>query len=157
MWMSFAYKKIPIDLNDPKRINDRKFFGSSILRPIIPVELSFKLKQLKFEMLLDSGADFNIIDGDIGDYLGYQVTNGLEIEFGGIQEGNTIQAKAYLHKIRLSIGGYVYETGVGFTYDINKKSGYGVLGQEGFFNLFIVKFDYSKEKIDLLPKVIQNN
>ena len=156
MWLKFSYKKIPIDQKNPKRINDIKFFGYSILRPIIPVELSYKIRKIKYEMLLDSGADFCILDGDIGDYLGYHVTNGLEIEFGGIQEGKSNQAKAYLHKINMNIGGIVYHTDVGFSYDI-AKSGYGILGQKGFFQLFNVKFVLSKERIEISPNAAQYN
>jgi hypothetical protein len=29
---------------------------------------------------------------------------------------------------------------------------YGLLGQQGFFDLFILVFDYSKERVELKPK-----
>lgn len=37
---------------------------------------------------------------------------------------------------------------VGFSYDI-AKHGFGILGQRGFFDKFAVKFDLSKEEIEL--------
>lgn len=31
--------------------------------------------------------------------------------------------------------------------------GYGVLGEEGFFDIFVIKFDFIKEEIELKPRV----
>lgn len=52
----------------------------------------------------------------------------------------------------IEIGGWDYETKVGFSYDI-AKSGMPVLGQKGFFNKFVVKFDLTKEEIELKPRL----
>lgn len=32
------------------------------------------------------------------------------------------------------------------------KHGYGLLGQKGFFDIFIVKFDLIKKEIDIKPR-----
>jgi hypothetical protein len=40
---------------------------------------------------------------------------------------------------------------VGFSSDI-AKHGYGILGQKGFFNLFVVKFDYRKAEVEIKAK-----
>ena len=40
------------------------------------------------------------------------------------------------------------ETIVGFSYDI-AKHGFGILGQKGFFDKFVVNFDLVKEEIEL--------
>lgn len=149
MWLKYSYKKLPVN---NKRINDKKFFGSSSLKPIIPVIISSYKKSIRCELLVDSGADFNIINGDIGDYLGLQVKKGMLIEFGGIQGGSAKIAKAYIHEVKIEVGGNEFTTKIGFTYDIDKRAGYGVLGQKGFFDLFIVKFDFQAERIELLPK-----
>ena len=52
----------------------------------------------------------------------------------------------------INIGGWNYKTTVGFSYDI-AKHGFGILGQKGFFDIFIVKFDLTKEEIELKPKI----
>lgn len=57
-------------------------------------------------------------------------------------------AKAYIHRVSVNIGGKSYETDIGFSYDISKY-GYGVLGQKGFFDMFVVIFDLEKERIEL--------
>ena len=41
----------------------------------------------------------------------------------------------------------------GGSVDISEKS-YGILGQRGFFDIFTVKFDLTKEEIELNPKQI---
>jgi len=51
----------------------------------------------------------------------------------------------------INIGGWNYKTTVGFSYDI-AKHGFGILGQKGFFDIFVVKFDLLKEEIELKEK-----
>ena len=81
-------------------------------------------------------SDFCIFDAEIGIYLGINVKVGTKERFGGIQERNG--AAAYLHIITLDIGGNLFKTSVGFSYDI-AKHGFGILGEKGFFELFSVK------------------
>jgi len=58
---------------------------------------------------------------------------------------------AYFHEITLNIGKHDAKTLVGFSYDI-AKHGYGLLGQRGFFDIFIVKSDLIKKEIELKPR-----
>ncbi len=137
--MKFSYAKLLL----PQK---SKFFGSSISRPIIPVGISWHGKSLRYSALIDSGADFCIFDGEVGDYLGMDVRSGIREVFGGVQEKGG--AEAFLHTITLTVGGWDYETTVGFSYDI-AKHGSGILGQKGFFDMFSIKFDLPKEDIEL--------
>lgn len=140
--MKFSYLKFPLDY-------ESKFFGKSILRPIIPITINFHDKSIRYAALIDSGADFCIFDAEVGEYLGLVIENGIKNSFGGIQE--KAGAIAYLHTISINIGGWDYTTTVGFSYDI-AKHGHGILGQKGFFDLFIVKFDYQRGEIELKEK-----
>lgn len=137
--MKFKYFKFPLS-----RGSD--FFGFSILRPIIPVTAKVGNIEVSYAALIDSGADFCIFHGEIGELLGLNVRQGKSERFGGIQTG--LSAEAFLHEITLSIGGWNYKAVIGFSYDIAPQ-GYGILGQKGFFGLFIVKFDLTKEEIEL--------
>jgi len=137
--MKFRYHKFPL----PER---SEYFGLSVLRPIIPVTIVAGSRELHYEALIDSGADFCIFDAEIGEYLGLPVRAGFREEFGGIQERGG--AEAFLHSVVLHIGGVPYTTTVGFSYDI-ASHGVGLLGQKGFFDLFIVTFDLEKEEIAL--------
>lgn len=62
------------------------FFGNSILKPIIPVEIFTPSFSIRYVALIDSGADFCIFDGEIAESLGIKVESGTLITFGGIQE-----------------------------------------------------------------------
>ncbi|MFH0803521.1 MAG: hypothetical protein V1877_00145 [Candidatus Tagabacteria bacterium] len=137
--MKFRYHKLLL----PQR---SEYFGSSILKPIIPVKITIGKKELNYTALIDSGADFCIFDAEIGEYLGIDIRSGRSEEFGGIQERGG--AKAFLHNVVLNIGGWEYKTIVGFSYDI-ARHGFGILGQKGFFDIFVVKFDLFKEEIEL--------
>ena len=140
--MKFNYFKLPL----PQKSD---LFGSSVLKPIIPIKLSAGSRTIKYAALIDSGADFCIFDAEIGEYLGIDVFSGKRESFGGIQEAG--EAAAYLHNVILNIGGWNYKTKIGFSYDI-AKHGLGILGQKGFFDIFVIKFDLTKEEIEFKEK-----
>lgn len=137
--MKFSYFKFPL-----KERSD--FFGTSVLKPIIPVQVTFGSKSVNYDALIDSGADFCIFDGEIGEILGLDIRMGKLQRFGGIQD--TGPSEAFLHEVVLKIGGWPYKTVVGFSKDISRM-GYGILGQKGFFDIFTVKFDLQTEDIEL--------
>lgn len=56
--------------------------------------------------------------------------------------------KAYFHKVSFKIGGITHTCITGFSYEMEKLA-YGILGQDGFFNKWEVKFEYHKENIEL--------
>lgn len=137
--MKFKYKKIPL-------AERSELFGFSILRPIIPVQLFGNGKKINYEVLIDSGADTCVFDGGIGEILGLDVAAGTPMLFSGVQ--NADAGKAYLHTVDLSIGGRKFSVPAVFSFEVSNK-GYGILGQKGFFDIFIVKFDLLKEEIEL--------
>ncbi|MBI4092542.1 MAG: hypothetical protein HY420_01325 [Candidatus Kerfeldbacteria bacterium] len=125
------------------------FFGSKILKPIIPVKVLYGTRDIDYFALIDSGADFCIFDAEIGEAVGIEIERGEQIEFGGIQArtGST----GYLHDITIAIGGWKYEARVAFSREI-AEHGFGILGQKGFFDIFSITFDYQKEEIILKEK-----
>lgn len=141
--MKFKYFKFPLKTRS-------ELFGPNILKPIIPLELAAGGKEIGYAALIDSGADFCIFDGQIGELLGLDVRSGKRLEFGGIQA--LAGAQAFLHKVTILVGGWPQEVIAGFSYDI-APYGYGILGQKGFFDIFTVKFDLLSEEIELKPQV----
>lgn len=127
--MKFSYKKI----------------NSSTYRPIIPIELCYRNQSLRYEVLVDSGADICIFDSSIGEILGLNIESGKEYSVGGVTPG---VSKYYVHNITLRIGGWEHKIAAGFMAGLN-TSGYGILGQKGFFDLHQVKFDYKKGSIEI--------
>lgn len=137
--MKFKYRKFNLSPSSD-------FFGKQVLKPIIPIKILKTSIVLQYATLIDSGADFCIFDAGLGEYLGLNIKSGIEVQFGGIQSLGG--AKAYIHGVTLEIGGHEFKTEVGFSYDIS-KNGYGILGQKGFFDKSIVKFDLEKEEIEI--------
>ena len=122
--------------------------GTELLKPIIPIGLLYKGKQIKYEALIDSGADFNIFNAEIGELLGIDIRSGKKMKFSGIA-GEPFEV--YLHNLAVEIGGWQYKIVAGFSYEISPY-GFGVLGQKGFFDLFRVKFIFSKGIIEITPE-----
>lgn len=96
-------------------------------------------------MLVDSGADFCIFDAQIGELLGIEVEKGEPSEVWGITGVGEIY---FLHEVTIRVGGWPHRIRAGFLPNI-ARLGYGVVGQRGFFDIFIVKFDLLKEEIEL--------
>jgi len=122
-----------------------KKYGLEILRPVILIEVASKNLSVPYEVLVDSGADFCIFDAQIGDILGIDVEKGEKNEVSGI---TGINAPIYFHDITMKVGGWPFKIRAAFLRDIGKL-GYGVVGQKGFFDIFIVKFDLVKEEIEI--------
>ena len=134
--MKFDYFKFAF----PKRPSA---LGKVVFKPIIPIKIIFGQRFVGYNALIDSGADFSIFHSEIGEALDIDVESGEILKFGGVQKGEP--SVAYLHRIKLDIGGWQYETVVGFSHDIARYS-YGILGQHGFFDTFKVTFDRIKEE-----------
>lgn len=137
--MKFRYKKFcSID-------------GRVVFRPVIPIELIYKNKTQRYEALIDSGADFCIFHADIGSFLGIPIIKGRVEDIGGI---SGIPARSFIHSIQIGIGGTKIDADVRFSGEI-APFGFGVLGQVGFFDKFVVKFDFQKKVIEIVPKQIK--
>ena len=144
--MTFRYKEFPTQGDPGSAYN---VFGPHILRPIIPIGLSWGSQALESFALIDSGADLNLFDAELGAALGIDVLDGEAVPFSGAQEGRpTI---AYLHNVFLVVGTKRFQAPVFFSYHLN-NNGHGLLGQRGFFDRFLVTFDYRKELIQLKDK-----
>lgn len=134
--MRFPYRKI--NLKHP--FSSKEF----ILRPIIPVSLKYRDQSLRYEALIDSGADFNIFPLEIAEKLEVRLKDANKITFEGIG-GNIVEGvKA---DVVLGLGSHSISTKVVFA-----PVGNGVLGQYGFFDLFIVNFDLKKKEIETEPR-----
>ncbi len=140
--MRFKYTKILL----PK---PSSVLGSLLFKPIVPLVLAYQGRAIRYGALIDSGADFCMIDGLIGEHLGINVRSGVKEKFGGVEEA--VGGEAYFHTISMRIGKVETEANVGFSYDI-AHHGFGLLGQNGFFDRFAVTFDLLKDEITLKKK-----
>lgn len=122
-----------------------KKYAPGVLRPVIPIEVSYGSRSVPHEVLVDSGTDFCIFDAQIGELLGINIENGVPDQVGGIT--GTLETY-YIHPIAIRVGGWSYNIKAGFLPNI-ARLGYGVVGQRGFFDMFTVKFDLLKEEVEL--------
>lgn len=134
-FMKFKYKKI----------------ASGLIRPIIPVTLHYKGKSLRYEALVDSGADMCMFPAQIGEIIGIDIKKGEKGDLGGVV-GKTVDA--YYHEIDIEIGGNKIHVKVGFTEE--SRFDHGFLGQIGVFNSYTVHFFYRKGVVELRPDVRVN-
>lgn len=131
--MKFPYKKFTL------------LDGTELLKPIIPIGLLFNGRRIKYEALIDSGADFNIFHAEIGELLGLKVRSGKKTKFSGIV-GEPFEV--YFHNVTIEVGRWRHKILAGFSYDVSPY-GFGILGQRGFFDLFQIKFLFTKRIIEI--------
>ena len=133
--MKFKYKKFPAD-SIPSH-PDRK----NIIRPVIPIYLRNGDKRIGYEVLIDSGADYCIFHSEIGELLDIEIRSGPKTDFFGI---GGVKQEAFFHYVDTEVGGEPYKCYAGFSYEIDRLP-YGIMGQDNFFNIFVVIFDKKKE------------
>ena len=121
----------------------------TVLRPVIPVEVKYQSNSVRYEVLVDSGADLCIFDEQIGRLLGIDIKSGRKGKVFGItgEEGE----EYYIHPITMNVGGWDHKINAAFKKLSNVS--YGVVGQLGFFDKFIVKFDLLKGEIELKDRL----
>jgi len=118
------------------------------IRPIISITVSHNDQRIRQEVLVDSGADLCLFDAQIGELLGIPITEGRE----GRLVGATSETPQlyYCHPVTITVGGWDYAIEAGFVPDFSPA--FGIVGQVGFFSLFVVKFDYQKEEVEIRRK-----
>ncbi len=116
-------------------------------RPLIPITLEYQNKKIKTLALIDSGADFNVFHADLASLLGIDLTRLSEKEFGGIKEDKNM-CKGRLAMIEIGVESEFFDCPAIFSGDIS-SSGYGILGQAGFFDHYKVILDYKTDNIQL--------
>lgn len=139
--MKFPYRRISV-YSSPAFLK-----RDYLLRPIIPISLTKGDNKIRFEALIDSGADYTVFPGILGRLLEIEVESGKKDSIVGVS-GESINV--YFHNIIIEVGGWSFEIFAGFADKMNKAQ--AVLGQSGFFDLFIVKFDLVKREVELKPR-----
>lgn len=138
--MNFKYRKFPIDTKNCPFPNKK-----SSLRPVIQIDFETSKGKFGYLVLIDSGADYCIFHAKMGELLELDIKSGTPLTFYGTSGQ---PQKAYFHNIEFKIGGHKHKCKVGFSYDMEKLA-YGLLGQDGFFDKWLIQFEYHKENVDL--------
>ena len=113
-------------------------------RPTILVKVQYQEKTQDIYALVDSGADYCMFPSEVGEQLGIDVNSGKEDTVIGI--GNQPYT-FYFHNIDIIVGGHKNEAWAGFS----DRVPWPLLGQEGFFDRFEVKFNFRKKRVEIKP------
>lgn len=134
--MKFPYIKLP--LSDPKL--------KWVSRPYISIRLTGPKGTWEGYGLIDSGADRSLFNIQIAEKIGLNLTKSQTQNFGGIEGGNQ---EAKLSKIQLQVIGMdeTIEIVAGF---INSSGVSAILGQEGFFDNFRIKFEKDHGVVEVI-------
>ena len=137
--MKFKYRKLI-----RQQIRGKKD-SKSFPRPIIPVKIINGSQEAKVYALIDSGSDYCIFQGSLGQEIGLDIKNGREEEIIGIKNQ---PIKIYFHNIKLGVGGHIFSCSAAFSSELDNLP-LAILGQQGFFSKYIVTLDFQKERIEL--------
>lgn len=126
--------------------------GELIIRPIIPITLHYGDRSIRYEVLVDSGADMCVFDAEIAHLLGIDLTSGQSDTFSGV---TGIKSNSYNHAIKIEVGGHIFDSVAAFAPGIS-RFGHGIVGQAGFFEFLKITFDHTEREIDLKIKKAAN-
>ena len=115
-----------------------------VYRPVIAVKLSLGKRIIRFEGLIDSGADECIFPGWIAETLGHNVHKGKQKIFSGI--GGSVLS--YLHKTTMQLEDMNLAMDVYYSHEWNDMP-FGLLGQASFFSRFNISFHYQEKAVML--------
>jgi len=116
-------------------------------RPVIPVILLNHGSYIRCEVLVDSGSDRCYFDADIADILGIRPEECNTSEVLGV--GGKV-SKYFTHPVTIVVGDTSYRVDAGFMPFLGGGVvSYGFVGQKGFFDHFVVKFNHKKNEIEV--------
>lgn len=104
---------------------------------------------MRYEALIDSGADFCLFHKEIAEILSIPWKQGIPHDFVGVTGKKGI---VYFHSVKIKLGDWLENIMCGFSGDISEEN-YGILGQEGFFENFKVTFNLASLLIGITKKV----
>jgi hypothetical protein len=123
-------------------VKDGSYIYSAPLNVSIALPDKNAPRTKRFEAIVDSGATRCVFNAEIGRYIG------LKIEAGTLEEtiGIDSLSKVYVHEISLYVPGGPIVIKAGFMEGLRVP---GLLGMNGFFENFIVKFDISVQTFEI--------
>jgi hypothetical protein len=105
-------------------------------RPILIVQLIYNhAVSKKFEAIVDTGSDCCLFQSELGRAIGLNVKQGFKGPLSGVIAGPPFDV--YYHNVRLRVGAEMLDIRAGFSDALT----HNLLGQNGFFDSFVVNFD----------------
>lgn len=116
-----------------------------IKKPIISIEVFGSDDSKKFDALLDSGADSSLFNIEIAEVLNIDLSNAKPAKFTGISG----HINGYrIEKIKIKVDGFVEVVEIPVCFVDSPSVGL-LLGQEGFFDLYRIKFEKDHDTFEI--------
>jgi hypothetical protein len=132
-----------------RKYRSRQDPGVILLEPVIPVRLKYGARAITVLALIDSGADSCFFHASIGKALGIDIKSGREEK---VRSLSPQPIPIYMHTVQLILKGEpAINIDVGFIESDLLADG-GLLGQEGFFDEFDIRFQRWLDTIDITRK-----
>lgn len=125
----------------------------SVYKPLITIVLRNQEKKQKLFALVDSGADAYLFPKGVADQLGIDAKSGVRMDFTGL--GGS-RSPYFFHEVEILFGDYRIQTRVGFSTSYDIGAG-GILGQQGFFDQFVISFNHRNKFIEIKkPNILRD-
>lgn len=139
--MKKKYTRFPLDRAAPA------FKGeTAVWMPLVSIRIGHNHKQTpRFLAVVDSGSPYCLFKSDVAALLGIDWQSGVEDSIGGITQ--TTPEPIYFHRVKIHVeADWIIDVMAGFC---KKLSVTGILGRNGFFENFYVRFDHSAKPPEL--------
>jgi len=136
--MVFSYSEFFID-----RFNTG-LFDYKVYRPLLDIVLKNGSNSIPTTALVDSGADRCTFPTTMGEAIGLDVHSVTPEVTKGI---NNINTNIYVHDVLIIVRNNRLHVKCGFVDEL----GIPLLGQEGFFDQYLIKFHHHKKQFELIP------
>src|SRR6266568_8460150 len=115
-------------------------------RPYIPVTLRSRKRSMQpLLALVDSGADFCVFDGELSYLLDLDLTSLETIKLNGVAG----MATGYVAHIEIGVAENFLPVPAVLSFDFSPKGFGGIIGQLGFFDIYVITFDRAHKKVVL--------
>lgn len=147
--MRKKYISLPVEGKDPGLLDRDK-----IWMPTLNVRvLANHLQTPWMPAVVDSGSPYCLFRSDVGEYVRIDVDHGQKGQVGGIISGYT--EPIYFHKVKVLVEvNWCIEAYAGFMRKLRVPA---ILGRNGFFDAFYVRFDHSVDppelEVEKIPSV----
>ena len=118
-----------------------------IKRPMVQIEVSGPTGKRTFDALIDSGADVSLFNTQVAELLGFDLSRAKSRNFMGISGG--IEAFT-LEEVEIQVEGM--ESSIAIPVSFVQTASVGLLlGEEGFFDAFRIKFEKDHDMFEIIP------
>ena len=121
-----------------------KTAAGTVYRPLVYAEIEFNGKSRVFQFLVDSGADFSLLNRNCATEMGMDFNDGPVKRVSGVGQRSV---KVVEKHVKLSIPAFnsSFDTKIFGSNDLNMV--HNLLGRDNFFDQYLVGFDQRARKV----------